>query len=383
MRIGINAKYAFDKKVRGIGKYTLKLIQNLARIDTNNFYILYVDKVYSNNDIFNNLPDNFKIKQVKESNYLLFEQVKLPKYIKKDSLDVFHATGNTFPVLTDSNLKMIVTIHDVMFLKNEDIIPQPQTFYQKLGKYYRKYNLKFKSKIDKVITVSDFSKYDVHQETNIDLSKIKVTRLGFEKKFLNYEISQKEIEKGKEKFGIKDQFFYHLGGDATNKNTEQVIKVYSKLPSHIKVKYQLVITGIKHDLEDWKRKLKDYGLNNERVIFTGYVTDDELKFLYDQAELFLFLSLYEGFGIPILEAMGSKTPVIASNRSVIPEIVGDGGKIVNPNNETEVVNAICNILKSQELYCKIINKGVKNLNRFSWLELAKLTLKQYKEVYQK
>ena len=183
--------------------------------------------------------------------------------------------------------------------------------------------------------------------------------------------------------GISDKFFYHLGGDASNKNSEQVIKVYSKLPSEIINEYQLVITGIKHNREKWYNKIEKYDLNNDRVIFTGYVTDEELKFLYTEATIFIFLSIYEGFGIPILEAMSSRTPVIASNKTVIPEIVGEGGIIVDPNNIDEVKGRIIELVNSQKSKDKFVQKGLENLKRFDWMKLAKKTLSIYNEVHEK
>jgi len=379
MIIGINAKYAFDEKVRGIGKYTLKLINNLSNIDSENKYILYVDDIYSNKELINSLSDNFKLKKLKTSNYFIYEQVLLPKYINKDKIDLFHATGNTFPIFTSS--KLITTIHDVMFLKSGHIIPQPKSLYQKLGKYYRKTNLNWINKNEKIITVSNYSKKDIHEETNFRPSNIEVTYLGYNKDFLNHNI-ENEIEV-KRKLGISDKFFYHLGGDASNKNSEQVIKVYSKLPSEIINEYQLVITGIKHNREKWYNKIEKYDLNNDRVIFTGYVTDEELKFLYTEATIFIFLSIYEGFGIPILEAMSSRTPVIASNKTVIPEIVGEGGIIVDPNNIDEVKGRIIELVNSQKSKDKFVQKGLENLKRFDWMKLAKKTLSIYNEVHEK
>lgn len=381
MRIGLNAKYAFDEKVRGIGKYTLKLIKNLSKFDHKNTYILYVNDIYSNEQFANSLPDNYELKKLNSSNYFIYEQILLPYYIKKDEIDLFHAPGNTFPIFTNS--KLITTIHDVMFLKSEDIIPEPQSLYQKLGKYYRKINLNWINKNERIITVSNYSKKDINEETNFELSNIEVTHLGHDKDFLEFNIEENKALKIKDKLNISDRFIYHLGGDASNKNTEQVIKVYSKLPSYIIKKYQLVITGIKHNRGKWYKKIEKYGLDKERVIFTGYISDEELKFLYNEATLFIFLSIYEGFGIPILEAMSSKTPIIASNRTVIPEIVGDGGIIVDPDNIDEVKDKIIKILNSKKLQKNLIRRGLKNLERFDWLNLAQKTLEIYNEVYEK
>ena len=119
------------------------------------------------------------------------------------------------------------------------------------------------------------------------------------------------------------------------------------------------------------------------MIFTGYVTDEELKFLYTEATIFIFLSIYEGFGIPILEAMSSRTPVIASNKTVIPEIVGEGGIIVDPNNIDEVKGRIIELVNSQKSKDKFVQKGLENLKRFDWMKLAKKTLSIYNEVHEK
>jgi len=381
MKIGLNAKYAFDEKVRGIGKYTLELIKNISEIDFENKYILYVDDIHSNKELVNLLPNNFKIKKLNVSNYFIYEQILLPQYIKKDGIDLFHATGNTFPIFTNS--KLITTIHDVMFLKSGDIIPKPKTLYQKLGKYYRKTNLNWINKNEKIITVSNYSKKDINEETNFKLSNIEVTYLGYDKDFLDYNIEDSKTIKIKNKLDISDDFFYHLGGDSANKNSEQVIKIYSELPSEVINQYQLIITGIKHNREKWYKKIEKYGLNRDRVIFTGYVSDEELKFLYNNATIFIFLSIYEGFGIPILEAMSSSTPVIASNKTVIPEIVGEGGIIVDPDNIDEVKTRIIELINSQKLKNKFIEKGFKNLKRFDWIKLAQKTLSIYNEVYKK
>ncbi|MFK0731741.1 MAG: glycosyltransferase family 4 protein [Gloeotrichia echinulata HAB0833] len=378
MIIGIDTRFALKKR-RGIGNYTLNLVQSLAKIDQENQYFIYTDQP----DSENLLPKaaNVKIRNLVPANYLLWEQLILPRQAVKDGIDILHCTANTSPVFLNKSTKLIVTIHDVMYLKDSALLPKSNVMYQRLGRVYRSAIVsKTIKNANKVITVSNFSKSDIlHHFPSLQPKSIITTYEAADPAFsiLDSQYTSKII---KNRFNLAGKYLLTLGGTDPRKNTKLVIQAFSKLKQTQNIDQKLVIVGI----PNWKQS-EFYHLvcllqcEND-VIFTDYVTQEELVCLYNCATLFLYPSLYEGFGIPPLESMACGTPVITSNTTSIPEVVGDAALQIDPNSQEALEAAVYKLLIDNSLRENLIQRGLAQAKQFSWQKMAEETLDIYKSI---
>jgi len=379
LRIGIDARFAVHKR-RGIGNYALKLVDNLARIDSSNEYVIYIDK----EDVNKVLPQksNFKIKKISPSNYLVWEQIVLPVHAKKDGVDILHCTGNTAPILLDKRIRLVISVHDVMYLKDYSELPRSASRYQRMGRLYRKAVVpKTVSRLSMVLTVSEFSKKDIMRHIpELDGDRIEVV----------YEAASENsgqvdkilaLQKIRNKFGIDCNYILTLGALDPRKNTELVIKKFIELKNESNINDKLLVVGI----PNWKQT-KFYNIVRESdfkegVIFADFVSEDDLMLLYNGASIFLYPSLYEGFGMPLLEAMACGTPVVTSNVASMPEIAGDAAFLINPNSGEELKAAVMKLLNDENLRNNLIARGLKQAKGYSWIKMAQRTLAIYESIY--
>jgi len=378
MKIGIDARFAVRKR-RGIGNYSLRLIRNLADIDSGNQYILYIDR----EDTEEILParPNFCIKRLSPSNYLIWEQILLPLQAKRDNLDILHCLGNTAPIKISHRIKLVSSIMDVMYMKNYSELPQSSSIYQKLGRIYRKIIVpKTAGSLSKAITISCFSKTDImHHLKSLRDEDIAVTYLSANDWFKPCK-NEVIFESLKKKYNIHNDFIFTLGATDPRKNTERIIRTFLELKSKYSISEQLVIS----ELPNWGdtlfyRMLQDSKYKNY-VVFLDFVTEDELVCLYNYAKVFLYPSFYEGFGLPPLEAMSCGVPVITSNVTSIPEIVGDAAMLVNPYDDEELKDALLVMLSDEKVRSDYIERGFKQVKKFSWRKMAIETLEIYKSL---
>ena len=379
MKIGIDARFALRNR-RGIGNYTLKLLQCLAQVDKLNEYVFYGDT----DDLGNVLPkqDNVKLFKLRSLNYFLWEQLSLPLQADRDGLDILHCTGNTAPIWSVGKYKLIVTVHDVMYMKDYTVLAQSMSMYQRLGRIYRKTIVpRAVSHANKIITVSNYSKKDIC----LHLPKIKENTI-----VVTYEAAGEKFsemspgEKGKTvaaKLGVTNDYVFTLGALDPRKNTQMVIDSFLSLKQTKQLNLSLIISGI----PKWRSSVfyktiqqSDFARD---IVFTEFITQEELVGLYQGAKVFLYPSLYEGFGIPPLEAMACGAPVITSNTTSIPEIAGDAALLINPASSKELEDAIFRLLTDEGLRKSYIEKGFKRAKEFSWRKMAEETLNVYESVY--
>jgi glycosyltransferase involved in cell wall biosynthesis len=379
IKVGIDARFAVHNR-RGIGNYTLKLIQNLAKIDTNNEYILYTNK----EDVDNVLPSqsNFRIKTIFPSNYFLWEQIVLPIQAKKDKIEILHCTGNTSPIFLDKAIKLVSTIHDVMFLKDYSELPKSTSYYQRLGRLYRKLIVpQAIRRLSMALTISEFSKKDILKHIpQFDINRIKIVHPAANESFSQVDKIKASL-KIRNKFGIDCSYVLTLGALDPRKNTELVIKTYIELKNKNIINEKLLIVGI----PNWKQSIF-YNIVLESnfkqdIVFLDFVSEDDLVLLYNCASIFLYPSLYEGFGIPLLEAMACGVPVVTSNVTSMPEIAGDAALLINPNNGQELKAAMTKLLDDEKLRNDLIARGLKQAKEYSWMKTAEQTLAIYESVY--
>lgn len=316
MNIGIDARGLLKKKA-GIGIYIEQLIKNLNDIDDNNNYILYSTK-----EIILNfkLRENFVIKQNLNKNGSFWMYYCLPKILKKDKIDVFLGTQTLLPKRNKytKDIKYILTIHDLAIKKLKYVGSTKNTIIQKL---FLKKSIK---NADKIIAISNATKNDIINIFNIKEEKIKVIYQGTNEQEIIKEITKKEEIEIKKKFNIESEpYILFVSTIEPRKNIETLIKAYEYIRENESMKFKLILAGGL----GWKYKnvldMIEKSKYKSDIEISGYITDIEKKYLLKNAKCFVYPSLYEGFGLPILEAMVNKAIVVTSNISAIPEVGGD------------------------------------------------------------
>ncbi len=292
--------------------------------------------------------------------YSIREQFELPLKIPK--CDIFWSPHYNIPILPIGAKKRIVTIHDVYHLAFRHILSLPQRIYAKLM-----INQAVK-RSDIVLTDSEFSRQEIikYTETSKD---IKVVYIGIELQW---------YKKQPLSLSERDNYILYVGNVKPHKNLVRALKAFSLLEEK-SLKFKIV--GKKEGFITADRKVDEIAKKlGTRVEFTGYVSDDKLKQLYRKAKLFLFPSLYEGFGLPPLEAMACGAPVVVSNIASLPEVCGDAAYYVNPYDVKDIAKGIEIVLKDEELQKELIHKGLERAKLFSWEKSAKKLVKIIKEV---
>jgi glycosyltransferase involved in cell wall biosynthesis len=379
MKIGIDSRFASGDR-RGIGNYTLNLIQNLAGIDSENQYVLYIDR----DDDEGVLPKraNFKTKRISPSNYLLWEQIALPLQARRDSLDILHCTGNTAPIFIDQRMRLISTIHDVMYLKDHHELVESASLYQRAGRFYRRTVVpRTIDQLSMAITVSEFSKNDISK--HIHRFKNGFIRVTHEAAGIEFYHSDRceALEKIQDKFNFAGDYILALGALDPRKNTELVIQKFIELKNECHFNEKLLIVGVPNWRQTDFYKIVQRSDRSKDIMFLDFVSGKDLTLLYSAATVFLYPSLYEGFGIPPLEAMACGVPVITSNTTSIPEVVGNAALLIDPVNGEEFKSALMRLLTDGTFRDVLRERGFKQARKFSWRKMALETLEVYKEVY--
>jgi len=364
MRIAIDANPIFHRR-GGIGWYAFHLVKNLAEIDQQNEYLLYTatSPSVADRDVFSGYK-NLKI--VKVGKYVIGLRVLY------DRIDVYH--GTNFKLHAKGKAGGVVTIHDLALDKfpqfGKKIMGQRISFYKTRSMVRR---------ATRVIAVSHNTAKDIQEYYDIPSGKIAVIYNGVTNDFYLSKNVQllKEI---RNKYGIKrDGFLLAVGGSDPRKNLVSLIKAYH-LVDNIRSSHNLVLTG---GMDKWAsviyHAIDTLGLKND-IVITGYVPVEDLRVLYSWTALFVYPSLYEGFGFPPLEAMACGAPVITSNRASLPEVVGDAAIMIDPLNIEKLAAMIRMVLADERKQQEMRTKGFERVKCFSWEETARKTLKVYREI---
>ncbi len=378
MKIGIDARIIFK---RGVGRYIANLIKHLLEIDKKNKYFIYL----SENSVLYEYFDskNCFFKRLNTSNAFLYEQVYLPRAAQNDAVDILHCTDNTIPFLYPFYKgKILVTIHDTMHIRDIKKSISNPTFKQIILNKYKKIGVPASAKkADMIITVSNYSKSDIISNIKIDEKKIRVINEGVDKKFRVIN-NKSAITKVLQKYSITKPYILTSGASDIRKNTIRAIEAFNIFNNLTEYKYQMVITSINpEELQTTDIIKKIMELNLEKyVILTGYVPDDDLVMLYNGALFFLFPSIWEGFGLQVLEAFACGLPVVASRTTSITEVAEDAVLYIDPFSVEDIVRGMQEMEKSESKMQALIEKGFKQIEKFSWVNTAEQTLKVYKDL---
>ncbi len=372
MKIGIDARI-YDTKHGGIARYTQEVIANLEKIDFENKYFVFLRA--SEFDLYQPKNSNFQKVVADFRTYSWQEQLKFPFLLNKYELDLMHFMHFNVPFLY--RRKFITTIHDLI------ITHFPTSRASQLNPLMYKIKLFFYNLIIsqaarravRVITVSNYSKEDIVKTLKIESEKISVIYEGADLKNIDSADCNEVIKE----LGIKNDFLLYVGTAYPHKNLEKLVSAFDLILKE-KSDLQLVLVGKDGYFYQQIKKFAKENLSAEnlsKVIFAGYLDDSKLSCLYQRAKLYVFPSLMEGFGLPPLEAQAVGLPVASSNKSCLPEVLGDGAVYFDPENIEDMKNKIITVLVDENLRQELIQKGSRNLQRFSWQKCAQEILSIY------
>lgn len=380
MKIGIEGQRLYRKKKHGMDMVALELIRELQKIDHENEYVIFI-KPDEDRHIFEEAP-NFKFVELQGGSYPVWEQKALPKAAKAEGCDILHCTSNTAPV--SPKMPLVVTLHDIIYLESISLFKKGGSWYQKFGNMYRRYVVpRVVKKADKIITVSEFERKRIHDFFGFPENDERLVAVynGVSEHFKPIE-NKAELQRVKSLYDLPDRFLFFLGNTDPKKNTKGVLKAFSDYIKKTKDKgiYLVILDYAETELEKLLSEIGDNSLR-ENIILTGYVVNTDLPAVYNLCSIFLYPSLRESFGIPMLEAMRCGVPVITSNTSSMPEVSGGAAYIIDPFKPEEISEGIETLLSDEKLRKKLIRDGMKQAENFSWTNMAKNVLELYNSVY--
>ncbi len=390
MRIGIDARF-YGPIGKGLGRYTQEVVDNIMKItgaDSGASFNFVIFLSPENFDEFVCEGENVKKVCLTMRWYSWQEQLLMPFYIWKEKLDLIHFPHFNVPILTPC--KFVVTIHDLILthfptLRATTLNP---LIYRLKNIAYRLVIFSAIRRSRRIITVSQFTKQDLISQFRVRADKIDVTYEGvanLKKGRDTLFVAKLDNQETLHQYHIEHNFLLYVGNAYPHKNLDTLLRVFAKLLP-LKPDLRLVLIG-KEDyfynrVHDQARSLNLWQKENinSPVVFPGYVSDAQLEVLYSEASAYVFPSLYEGFGLPPLEAMAKGCPVISSNRTSLPEILGSAALYFDPQNEADILNAILKILNEKELRAEMVAKGLEQVKKYSWWECANQTLEVYKQI---
>ncbi|MFA7662322.1 MAG: glycosyltransferase family 1 protein [Patescibacteria group bacterium] len=374
MLIGIDASRANKKNKTGVEWYSYHVIQELKKIDQKNQYFLYTREKLEGD--LADCPPNFKEVILKWPPKYLWTQFRLSWEMKfgKFKPEVLFISAHVLPLWHPK--KSVVTIHDVGFCH----FPKLYNWKDKLYHLWSTGFIALMSK--KIITISEFSKTEIEKYFPKSQGKIEVIPIGFDSTAYRVIENQELLKATLNKFKITKPFFLDVARLEYKKNILGLLEAFDIFRKKFdpEKKYQLVLVGNPaNGYDKIKAKISELGLEND-VIEIGWTEKPDMVNLYNSAEIFIFPSFYEGFGIPPLEAMACGTPVITSNIASLPEVVGQSAITVDPYQPEIIAQAMNYILTKPELKAKLIQNGFDQIKKFSWQRCAQETLKVFENL---
>lgn len=371
MIIGIDGRAAYWYRGTGIGTYVYQLIYKQSQLDQDNQYYILIPKESDYSFIWGDNFHKTPVDNMRKDRF--WEELEIKDVLLDRKVDVYHIPQNGIGMPKEKICPFVITLHDVI----------PITMPETVGPYYCKKFLEsipeILEKSDAILTVSEFSKADICRELSLPEDKVFVSKLAAED---IYTPVDKTLAKAyiREKYGIEDDFFLYVGGFNPRKNIKSLLLAYAYIKERLKKCYKIVILGKQgksyDDLVNLSHKLK---ISND-CIFTGFIPVDDMPLFYNAASVFVYPSLYEGFGLPVVESMACGTPVITSNITSLPEVVGDAAITVYPDDYEAIGNNMLQLVEDEMLYETMRAKALERASLYSWDKTVKDTIEVYKSV---
>ncbi len=368
MRIGIDARLVYYTQA-GIGQYIKRLVKALADVDQENEFVLLQSRKDQSVIVD---QSNFKRASIWTPSHHRLEQWTLHLEISRLDMDLLHSPDFIPPFRR--NCKSVITVHDLAFLL------YPHFLTQESARYYSQIDQAVRH-TDHMIAVSEATKHDLMQRLGVPESKVSVIYEAAAAQYrqLPLDEAQRYVNN---KYGLNEDYMFFVSTIEPRKNVPGLLKAYRGLLDSYKSEVKLVLAGGQGWLSDEVMETVDRLKLSDQVRFLGRVPSADLPFLYNAARLLVHPSFYEGFGLPPLEAMACGTPVVVSNVSAMPEVVGDAGLLVDPNDISEMTVGMYRVLTDDQLRQEMIHKGLARAACFSWDKAARQTLELYARVIQ-
>ncbi|MFH0891293.1 MAG: glycosyltransferase family 1 protein [Candidatus Falkowbacteria bacterium] len=373
-RIGIDARF-YGPTGKGLGRYTKEIVDRVLAADDINEYVVFLYK--ENFSEFTAVGPRIRKVLVKARWYSFSEQIIMPWLIRREKLDLMHFPHFNVPLVCPA--KFVVTIHDLILTRHptQRATTLNPIFYK--IKYFV-YKVIIKSAIKrarKIIAVSQFTKNDIINQFKVNEKRITVTLEGIASEFKD------DLKKNDKnvllRYNIKEPYLLYVGNAYPHKNLEWLMGVFTAIRRE-KPALHLVLVG-KDDYFYSRLKKIVEKTESGHILFPGYIPDSDLRAVYRLSLAYVFPSLYEGFGLPPLEAMANGCPVITSGRTSMPEILGEAAMYFDPENKEEMIRQVDRVMSDQDLRLTLINKGFEQAKKYSWDNCARQTLEIYNEVF--
>ncbi|NND33752.1 MAG: glycosyltransferase family 4 protein [Saprospiraceae bacterium] len=355
MRILINARFLIPNKLEGIGLYTFEIVSRLAKSHPNHHFILCVDRKSS---MLFTFPENVTFELIRPMArhpflFIWWFEVGIPRAYRRTSADLFFSPDG-FLSLSSAVSRSLLVIHDLAYKHYPDQISQVMLWY------YQTYTPKFISKANHIVTVSNATAQDLAQHFPTSAHKTTVIYNGYR--------TPKKLNKSprEQSESVAGEYFVAIGSIHPRKNIAGLIRAFDKFRKLTLRRIKLVIVGRKA----WKTGPLEIAFENsthrDDIILTGFIPDTEMFHYLSHSKGLVYVSFFEGFGLPIVDAMAMGVPVITSDRSSMKEIAGEAALLVDPENPSEIAQAMYNLVENKNLRDDLIEAGKKRLEIFSW-----------------
>jgi len=367
VRIGIDARKLHDF---GIGTYIRNLVRHLARLDHAVEYVILCRA--EDRESLQALGENFRAVVESSATYSVAEQLTIPAALKRERVTLFHAPHYVLPPLV--RCRSVVTIHDCIHLMFPEYLPN------RLALSYARTSIRLAARrATRVLTVSESSKRDILRFVDLPPDKIDVIYNAYDERFA-VEPCEEDVVRVRERYQLHDEFVLYAGNVKPHKNLERLIEAFHLVRKRGLEHLKLVLIG--DEISRYaalRRAVHRHQLHNY-VRFLGYLPEATLAVMYRLAGVFVFPSLYEGFGLPPLEAMASGTPVVTSNVSSLPEVAGDAAVLIDPYDPSAIAGGIEQVLTNETLRRDLRQRGLARARQFSWEQSVRRVREIYDEV---
>lgn len=372
MRIGINTRFLLSSKMEGFGWYTYEVVKRMVLQHPEHEFVFFFDRPFDKQFVFaENVTPIVLLPPARHPFlFIWWFEIALKNALKKHQIDVFFSPDGYLSL--GATTKQIGVIHDLNFEHNPTDVPPIARWY------LRTFFPRFAKKASAIITVSDFSKNDIRTTYSIDASKIHVAWNGASTEFVR--ISDEEKLVIRKHYSKNRPYFLFVGSLHPRKNLPNLLRAFHEFAQN-NHEIDLIIAGA----EMWKNKQVDTSFLDEqtksRIQFTGHVSLATLTSLMGAAHTFIYVPYFEGFGIPLVEAMRCGIPIIAGNKTALPEVAGDAALLVDPHNVQEIATKMQELATNEMIHAALSEKSYARSALFSWDNSATLVWQIIEEVY--
>ncbi len=371
MKIAINTRFLIKDKLEGIGWFTFEVVKRLVEQHPEDEFLFFFDRPFEKEFIFQkNVKAEVLFPPARHPIlwYWWFEW-SLPKALKKHKPDVFLSPDNYLSL--NSEVKTVLIMHDIAHVHYPEEVP----FLAR--KYYNFFVPKFLKNAERIIAVSNYTKEDIHNSYQIEHSKISVACNGCKDYFKPLSLTEKEDIK--QQFSDGEDFFFYIGAIHPRKNVDRLILAFDQFKKETGSSMKLLLGGRFAWQTTVVKEAYEQASFKKDIVLLGYIKNENLPGFLGAALALTYVSLFEGFGVPLLEAMHAETPVITSNVSSMPEVVGNAGLLVDPTSVECIANAMLKIYKDNDLRNSLIEKGRLQKEKFNWQIATDVVYKALKE----